>query len=617
MAELDPSTWQMWVVFATILAAIVAFSLERFPIETVAVVLVAFLLVLFDVFPVAGPDGGNRLDATALLAGFANPALVSIMALLVVGQALYQTGAFNGPTERLAELAQKRPKIALALSFAVVTLISAFINNTPVVVMVLPVFIALSATMRVSPSRLLMPLSFVCILGGMTTLIGSSTNLLVAEAAREANGTAMGFFEFSVPAAMLAALGLVYVLFLMPRFLPDRAPLGGTVANESGKQFLVQIVLPPDHRLVGETAVAGKFEALPDMTVRVVERGEKRYLPPFDGLSFEPGDIVVAAAPRKAITQLLTSDAQLLPGMVSHQGKPAEELPADPREGGLIVTEAVVAPGSRVIGYSTEILRFTASAPLAVIGIQRRSRMLRARLSEVRLEAGDVLLLLGTREDIAALRDARDLIALEWSGAELPNVRAAKRARVIFAGVILAAATGLLPIVVASVLGGGLMIAAGCLNVRQAVRAANPRIFLLVGSALALGTSLEATGGAAFAAHALVRTFAPLGPEALISALFLLVALMTNVLTNNATAILFTPIAIGAAASLGLEPRPFIHAVIFAANCSFATPVGYQTNLLVMAPGHYQFRDFLTAGGPLVILIWLAFSFLAPWYYGL
>lgn len=617
---MDPSAatpWQMWAVFAATLAAIGAFSQQRFAIEFVSAAVVAGLLVFFDLFPVAGPTGENLLGPHELLMGFANPALVSILALLVVGQGLFQTGAFDAPTQAMAASARTRPRLTIGLIFVAIGAVSAFMNNTPVVVMFLPILSALAATMNTPPSRLLMPLSFVCILAGMTTLIGSSTNLLVADAARMVDVDPIGFFDFTVPGLILAGVGALYVTFVLPHLLPDRQPIARTIANEAGKQFLVQIVLPAGHRLVGAEAVAGQFPGLKDMTVRVVERGDRRFLPPFDDLVLEAGDVVVLAGPRKAITALVTAEPELLSGMVSHQGATPEDLPSDPRAGGLIVTEAVVAPGSRLIGYSTELMRLSDVTTVAVIGIQRRSRMLRARLSEIRLEAGDVLLLLGTPAEIDSMRESRDLILLEWMAHELPNLHAAKRARVIFALVILTAATGLLPIVISGVLGAAAMIAFGCLNVRQAIRAADRQIYFLVGASLALGTALEATGGASFLARALVDSFAEFGPAVLASAFFLLVAVLTNILSNNATAVLFTPIAVSMASAMGVEPTVFLHAVIFAANCSFGTPIGYQTNLLVMGPGHYRFADFLRAGIPLILLIWLAFTFMAPWYYGL
>ena len=244
--------------------------------------------------------------------------------------------------------------------------------------------------------------------------------------------------------------------------------------------------------------------------------------------------------------------------------------------------------------------------------------MIRARMDEIRLDAGDVLLVLGQATDVMDLRANRDVLLLERSTHELIDRSRSSRATLIFLTVIAVAASGLVPIVVVAVAGAAAMVTMGCLNVHQASRAIDRQVIYLVGAALALGTALEATGGAQFLAHLLVSTFGNAGPAVVLSAFFLLVAVFTNVLSNNATAVLFTPIALNVAAELGItDPSIFIYAVIFAANCSFATPMSYQTNLLVMAPGHYKFSDFLRAGLPLIALLWLTFSLFAPWYYGL
>jgi len=279
-----------------------------------------------------------------------------------------------------------------------------------------------------------------------------------------------------------------------------------------------------------------------------------------------------------------------------------------------------VAPGSRMDGRSLSQLNFYAETNCMVLGVERRARMLRSAIESIRLEAGDVLLLAGQSEDILALRSNRDVLLLEWSAVEFPSRRNALLALSIFTAVVATASTGLIAIPVAALSGAALMVIGRCLNIRQAARAVDRRIFLLIGAALAMGTSLSATGGAQYLAEQLLAALAGASPAIILSAFFLLVAALTNVLSNNATAVLFTPIAVSVAAGLGLDAEgtlAFVVAVIFAANASFATPMGYQTNLLVMGPGHYKFKDFMIVGVPLTLLMWIVFSLFAPWYYGL
>ena len=606
MEEVQTS-FQMWCVFALIGGAVVLYASELFELERVSIGLILALLLLFHFMPVdrsAGMGMGGAIDARDILAGFADPALFSVLALLVVGQGLVRTGALDDPLRRLSSSRGLSAGQLLWLGLLSVPVLSAFMNNTPVVVVFIPVMAALAQRLKQSSSQLMMPLSFAAILGGMATLIGSSTNLLVAGAIVGLGMPAMSLFDFVLPGAVLAAIGMLYVMFVLPRILPHRASLTGEFTGP-GKQFIAQIDVKHGSPLVGQRSVAGMFPLLKDMTVRLVQRGEQAILPPFEELTLAPGDILVVAATRAALLQALKST----PGLVEQD---EGGQPIDP-----VLAEVMVAPASRIINRSMRQVGFHFHTGCVVLGVQRRSRMLRAAMDDIRLEAGDILLVLGARTDVEDLRQSRELLLIEQSAHDVPSRYRAWHARLIFAGVILAASTGLIPIVLAALAGAFAMVATGCLNIHQAGRAMDRRVIVLVGAALAMGTALQATGGAGYLAQLLIAGFAQHGPSLVLSVLFLLVAVTTNLLSNNATAVLFTPIAVGAASALDSNPVAFVHAVIFAANCSFASPMGYQTNLLVMGPGHYRFRDFLTGGSPLVLLIWGCFSLMAPWYYDL
>ena len=270
--------------------------------------------------------------------------------------------------------------------------------------------------------------------------------------------------------------------------------------------------------------------------------------------------------------------------------------------------EVMVTPSSRLIGQSLEQAGFRKRFGCVVLGIQRRSRMIRAQVNEIRLEAGDVLLIQGRRADVRALRRNPHALLMEWSATDLPRLHHSSRAMLIFAVMVAAAASGLVPIVVATVAAVAGMIAVGCLNIRQAAAALDRSIVLTIAMALALGVAMQVTGGATFLANALTGLMEGASPAYILSAFFLMVALLSNLISTKAAAVLFTPIAVGIANGLGVDPLPFAVAVVFAANCSFASPIGYQTNLLVMAPGHYRFLDFARAGLPLIFLMWLTFS---------
>ncbi len=397
----------------------------------------------------------------------------------------------------------------------------------------------------------------------------------------------------------------------MPRLLVARTGMAQQFTAGASKQFIGQIDIGHDHPLVGATPTAGMFPQLTDMTVLLVQRGEHPFLPPFENVVLAPGDSLIVAATRSALTKAISVES------ARGSPAPAPDTPAQPNwTTDLILAEAVVAPGSGLIGRTVEQAAIHRTMNITVMGIERRRYMPRSQMSDIRLEAGDVLLVGGTSKAIEGLRTIRDLILLEWSAADLPRRRHAWRALAIFALLVAYAASGIGPIVVGALTAALAMILTGCLNLRQAALAFDRRIYLMVGATLAAGAALQATGGAEEVATATLATVSGQPNWVILSALFLTVGLITNVLSNNATAVLFTPIALGIAADLGADPLPFVVAVMLAASCAFATPVGYQTNMLVMGPGHYRFTDFVVAGLPLLFLMWVVFSVVAPWYYG-
>ncbi|MGP1393878.1 MAG: SLC13 family permease [Inquilinaceae bacterium] len=609
---IDP-TWHMWMVIALVAMAMVSFAVERVSLETTSIVVLSFLLVWFELLPLPDAQGVNQLDAVAILRGFANPSLLAVLALMVMGQAMLQTGALNGLTRMFVRLSKHHQRLSLSSGFAGVLVISAFLNNTPVVVMFIPIMQALAVRMNRSPSTLMMPLSFAAILGGMTTLIGSSTNMLVSSALTELGETPLRMFDFSVIGICMAGVGAVYVIVILPRLLPHRGSMAGSLLSQ-GKQFIAEIEVTADSPLVGQQPAAGQFKGLPDITVRVIQRNGVNLLPPFDGLTLEEGDTLITAATRQALTDVLARSPGSMLHDVLREPSAADEA-RRPTE--RLLAEVMIAPASRMIEQTVEVVGFQRRFNCRVLGIQRRGRMARQRVGGIRLEAGDVLLVAGSQDDVEALGRNPDLVVIAGATRDIPRLHKAGQAAAIFSVVVLLASSMILPISVAAILGAVAMVVTGCLNIRQAGRAVDRRILLLVAASLALGTALERTGGATFLATALLDAIGSTDPMINVSILFLVVAAATNVLTNNACAILFTPIAVGVARTLGLEPSIMAITVLLAANCSFASPIGYQTNLLVMGPGHYRFMDFLRGGLPLLVLMWLTFTLLAPHVFGL
>lgn len=603
--------WPMIATFIIVSIAVYFYVRETFTIEVVSVGVIVALLLFFSL---PNLNLTSSLSNSDLLSGFAAPALIAIMALLIVGQGLFQTGALEGPINSINRALDTDPKKTLLIVFIVAFAVSMFMNNTPVVVMFIPILAAMASKMKTSTSRYMMPLSFLCILAGMTTLIGSSTNLLVNDVLQRTTEFSLSFFTQLVPGLVLAGIGAFYIIFAAPYLIPERKDME-TEMTDTGRQYIAQIQVTTNHPLVGTEPVAGLYTKLKDVTVRMIQRGEQSYLPPFD-VTLQSGDVLIVAATRKSLSKLLSSRPAYLKGMLSITGFD-DPVRDNDEQGSIVISEAVIAPGSRMIGRNIEQVGFRRQTNCLVLGIQRRSRMIRTRMLDIRLEAGDVLLVFGYDKDVQKLRNNRDVLLMDWSKTELPDIRKSILARIIFVATIAVAAIGLLPIETAALTGALAMILTGCLNVRQAVRALDMRIFLLIGAAFAMGLALEATGGANFIAQGVVAGFMPFGNQILLSAIFLIVAIMTNIISNSATALLFSPIALSVSAQTGIDPIAMVLTVIFAANCCFATPIAYQTNLLVLGPGHYKFSDFARFGVPLVLIIWLSYSFLTPVFFQL
>jgi len=621
----------MWFALILTLVSVIMFVREKVPLEVTSVLILTSLMIFGQFFPLPDATGTNMLNAERLLSGYANPSLIAVLALLVMGQAIIHTDALRLVTGVFEVKEKKMAFLAVISILCFVLVVSAFMNNTPLVIIAIPLLQILAHNIGLSQSKIMIPLSYVAILGGMTTLIGSSTNLLVSSAMTELGYEALGFFDFIVPGSMLAAVGFLYVLVIAPLMLIDRTSMTQDLKGDD-KEFVAELDIAEDSKLIGAECVDGKFAELNNLTVKLIQRGGHLILPPFEGYTIETNDIMIVTATRQTLTELLAKfpgfllseeESKLMDGITETDDNGAAQDDVTKAET-RVLAEIMITPGSRMVDMSLDHVNFQRQFGTIVLGVQRRARVVRRRLGRIRLEAGDVLLIAGKMSVVNGLRDNTDFIVLSGSKRDLPLPNKAPIAAAIFLGVIGLAATGFMSIPVAAITGSVLMIATGCLNIRQATRAIDRKIFLLVGSMLALGTALQATGGASYIAGVILDLPFTDTPIAMISVLFLLVAITTNLLTNNACAILFTPIAMDLAGSItvpeGFEyDIAFIFAitVVFGANCSFASPIGYQTNLLVMGPGRYKFRDFIKAGVPLVLLLWVTFTIMLKYYFGL
>ncbi len=623
-----PADFHMWFMMAITLIAVYSFIREKVSLEITCIVLLTVLLLYGQFFSFTGENGDNLLAPKYLLSGFSNPSLIAVLALLVMGQGMIYTDSLRFLTNLFVAKKKKWAWVSVIGIMIFVMSVSAFMNNTPLVIIAIPIMQSLVQSVNVSPSRIMMPLSYVAILGGMTTLVGSSTNLLVSSTMVELGYSPLEFFSFTKPALIMLAVGFIYVMVIVPRMMPRRASITEEIVGDE-KEFVAEIDIASDSKLIGSECIDGKFSELSDLNVKLIQRSGHLILPPFEGYSIQAGDILIVSATKDTLGHLLSKypgfllseeEAEVIEGSDSDEDSDNPLNKTETR----VLAKIMITPASRMIDMSLDHINFHKQFGAIVLGIQRRARVVRRRLGRIRLEAGDVLLIAGKHSVINSLRNSSDFILLSGSKKDLPVPGKAPIAITIFFATVGLAAAGYLSIPVAAFAGAAAMIGTGCMNIRQATRAIDRKIFLLVGSMLALGHALQVTGGIDYLSNLILDAPFADSPLWMVAILFILVAITTNVLTNNACAILFTPIAMSMAehlsfpADLAFSPN-YIMAVtvVFAANCSFASPIGYQTNLLVMGPGQYRFKDFAKAGVPLVVVMWITYIVIAKYYFGL
>lgn len=591
----------MWLIFGLIFIGVILFSIDRIPIEITSLAIISILIIIFQNSPILGAVSGVPVSLEVILRGFANPSLIALMCLLIIGHGLLVTGALEDIAVWISGDKSQNTQIKFLSVMFLVFILSALLNNTPIIVMFIPIILSLCKQLDQPSKYILIPLSYVCILGGMTTLIGSSTNLLVSGSVYSTIGKEIGFFDFTKQGMILALVGFIYATFLLPIILKafnKRDNENKDDFQNEGKQYIVEILIEGGNPLIGKKFISGLLPEMENCSISLITRNNKKLLPPYDDLEIEFNDKITLSITKGNLTNALKRNDPIFESIstLSETTKPE------------IIIEAAITPGSFLIGRSLNQTNFESEVNCKVVGIQQGVSTNIETLDSLRLNPGNIILLKGSEKSIRSLRGIKDIFPIEWSTIYLPSKLFALRARLIFVATIFLASSGIFNITAAAVMGAALMLIFRVLNVKDAVMSLDPRIYLLVASTIMLSIALQETGGAKFIADSIYNLTLDLSIIAVLSILFIFVAIITNFISNNATAVLFTPIAISLALDLKMEPEPFIYCIIFAANCSFATPMGYQTNLMVMGPGNYKFKDFLISGVPLVIILWLTYT---------
>jgi len=586
---------EMALVLVILAAAVALFSTERFPVDFVAVMVLGAVVVT------------GLVTVEEGISGFSNPATITVGAMFVLSAGLTKTGALQTVARVLVRWG-KHPFVLLLLLIPAAALPSAFINNTPVVAVFLPLVLVVCAKRKFSPSKFLIPLSFASQFGGVCTLIGTSTNILVSTLSEKAGHGTFSMFEFGQLGLIMVGVGVVYFLTVGYWLLPERRGEELTATYQLG-EYITELRVLPDSAVIGKTVAEAQFGKQYDVQVLEILRADSKLFSPLHE-TIREADVLLVRGQVGNLMELKTAANLAI--------EPEFKLrDATLRTAELTLVETVVAPQSGMIGRTLTQLDFRRRYNTIVLAIQRRGQMMREKLRDVPLSLGDALLLLGPPAEIAKLRAGPDFIVLEE--VDEPAMRSGKGlfSLLIIALVVVFATVPLvngkaLPILATAVLGCVAMVLTRCISLEEAYAAIDWKVIFLLAGVLPLGIAMEKTGTAQFIAKQGIALVGDWGPVAVLAMLYLLTAVLTECMSNNACAVLMTPIAISTAVSMGVSPKPFLVAIMFAASTAFATPVGYQTNTMIYNPGGYRFTDFMKVGIPLNVLFWIVAVYFIP-----
>lgn len=581
--------------------ALFLFTRKAIPLEISSLGLLAVMALLFSVFPYS--EHGVEFEAIEFFQGFGHEALITVCALMVIGQGLVQTGALEPIGRILTRAWAVAPYISFLVTLIMSALMSAFINNTPIVVLLLPILISVCMRTKSSASKILMPMGFATLVGGMGTTIGTSTNLLVVSVANDMGLARIGMFDFVLPAALASGIAIMYLWLIAPLLLKDTKI---SIDDSSRRLFQARLTLGEDSPMVGETLAKAKLAASDGITITQIRRGESSIFPLPDAVLKEGDSLIVMDTTKRIRSATEALKAKLYSG--EYEVDDEHPLTAENQS----VAEIAVVSGSQLDNTNLRYASFLQRHQLVVLGLHRAGKDIwrpSEEIMDVKLEQGDVLLVQGDKDEITKLKQNPEFLVLDASD-EVAHTERAPIALAILVVVVLAAATGFMPIAVSSLAGALLMLATRSLRLGTAIRSISTSVYFIVVASLALGQALLVTGASDYLTNVFLYFTAGASPSIVLSALMLLMAVLTNVVSNNAAAVIGTPIGIGIAQQLGVPVEPFVLAVLFGANLSFATPMAYKTNLLVMSAGNYSFGDFLRVGIPLTLLMWVSYSFI-------
>jgi di/tricarboxylate transporter len=598
-----PLTFEIVLTLGVALGALGLFLWNRLRVDVVALIAMVSLILLGLVTPQQG------------ISGFANEATITVAAMFILSAGLLRTGAIDVLGRWVGRLAGKSEWRLLLVACLLVIPMSAFINNTPVVVVMIPLILGLTREMGIAPSRLFMPVSFASQMGGTLTLIGTSTNLLVAGLVLELGMDRIRLFDITGPALILTTIGLLYLLTVGRWLTPTREAATDVLDRYEIREYLSVLVVEDESPLAGQSLRESRFGETHGLEIVGIEREGRRLSVPGAETVIQAGDLLLVHGKLPDIARIKEVDHLRIAGSTAELA-PAESKDGEGRrEDKPPLAELIVPPRSPVVGRTLRQLAFRGRYGVPVLAVQRHGHPLHERTRDIALETGDVLLVQGTAAQMREIHRTGHLALL--GPVELPakRLRKLKFSVPILVAVVLLAATGVTTILVSALVGVIAMFVTGCLTPDEAYREVDWMVIVLLGSLIPLGLAMQNTGAAEFIAAGLLRVTSPLGLLGVLAAFYLLTSLLTELISNNAAAVVLTPIAVATGLALEASPLPFVIAVMFAASNSFLTPIGYQTNTFIYGPGGYRFSDFFRVGAPLSVLLLVAATLVIPLFF--
>ncbi len=588
-------TVDMLLLSAILVGAVLLFALEVFPVDKVSALVLSTLVV----FRLVSPEQA--------IAGFGNPATVTVACMLALSYGIQTTGALNYLANKFVDLARESEFRLLVFIILAVGLLSAFINNTAAVALFLPLTMTVAREHDMDPSKLLMPMSFAAMFAGTCTLIGSSTNLLVYSLAKEHLNWSIGMFEFTLVGLLFFAAGTFYLLVIGRHLVPSRRTSDSLTEEYRLRHFVTELILRDDSPLIGKSIAETNFREKYGLEVIEILRDKTRLLPSAVETRLQDNDILLVQGPPQALLQIQDSHGVTIKALTVQD--------QDLEDENIVLVEAFISPTSRLVDSTVKEVNFRQTFKANTLAIRSHGRTIRQKIGTIRLEHGDSLLILTSREQLKVLRQSPDFLVLAEVRHSVLRKDKLFYGAAIFLGIILLVSFNLLSIVEAAVIGTGLMLLTGCLRLQDLYSHLSWQTIVMLACLIPVGSAMENTGLANLVATRLVAELDVWGPVAVLSGVYLLTSTLTSVMTNNATAILMIPISLSAAQHLQVSPQPFVMAVLFAASASFMTPIGYQTNLFIFGPGGYKYTDFLKVGAPLNLLFWILATVLIPLFW--